>query len=173
MKIILLIIIGLVQLCAFIRWLSCSHFRELFYFTKPQLMDRLLNSTNNDAGVPLLIIRSLHNKVTYAFWGGSQTFLQYWDIRFLISFISLIGGIGVMLSLWYLFTKKRKAWYLWLLLGFYSVFAAIELFFSPNINFVWKLFALGIPLQILSLFGFFFFFISFLGVENFCPMYIL
>jgi hypothetical protein len=149
----LIIIAWIIELFSVVRWDSCWLFKNYFYFTLPTLSARVIDAINLNRATPVLLTHIMHNKIIYLVWGGLQTLLQYWDIRFLKEFVGIIGAIGIMLALWYLFTKFRKNIYIWILFIVCLLLSAIEMFFQPNIIYVWKLFVLGGAFQLLSLFG--------------------
>lgn len=143
----------IIESIALSRWFSCWQFQNTFYFTKEKLTATLIDALNEDWRYPLLITRASHNKVLVFLWGGSQAYLQYWDIRFLEDFLGIVGGIGVYLGIWYFVTKDRKNKLLWVLLGLVSLFILIEMYFLPHIAYMWRIISLGVLLQILSLYG--------------------
>ena len=142
-----------IELLALNRWLSCWHFKDIFYYTPTLLIARVINGINDDYGLPSIVTHTMHNKITYFFWGFIQAILQYWDIRFLKEFIGIIGAIGIYLAIWYLITKHRRNKYIWSLFIFSIVLGCIEIFFSFDLKFAWKLLILGVPYMLFSLFG--------------------
>lgn len=152
-NIIVVFIVWITELFALKQWAGCWHFIDHFYFTQQTLSLTLLDTINAEKGLPLLFIRLLHNKVFGLVWGIIQTILQYWDIRFLIEFLGIIGGIGVYLGLWYLFTKRKKSLWVWLVCLLICVLSFIELFFIPHIQYKLRIVPLALAFQILSLFG--------------------
>lgn len=154
-KILILFVIIGVELLVFSHWVSCWIFINNFYFTPNILATTLLNATNADKGVPLLLVRAFHNKILGLLWGILQTSLQYWDIRFLINLLGMVGGIGVYLGIWYFFTKKLRNIYVWILIFLLSVWVFVEMFFIPHIPYFQRLIPFFILLQIFSIFGYF------------------
>lgn len=153
LKLITIFIVWFVELFAFQRWFGCWLFQSNFYFTKETLSIQIINATNADKGMPLFIVRALHNKALALPWGLGQTLLQYWDSRFLVEFIGFIGAIGIGLAVWYLVTKSRRNYFFWGIFGIAILFALIEMFFMPHIVYAWKMYAFGLVYQLLSLFG--------------------
>lgn len=149
----ILLLVWLTEIFAYKRWFGCWLFQTNFYFTKESLNISIINATNADKGMPLLLVRALHNKLFALPWGLSQSLLQYLDIRFLIEFVGFVGAVGVILAIWYLCTKSRKNYFFWGVFGLSVLFALIEMFFQPHIIYAQKLIAFGIPYQLLSLFG--------------------
>lgn len=142
-----------VEVFAFQRWFGCWLFREMFYFTSQTLEAQLINAQNEERGIPLFIVRALHNKILALGWGLPQTLLQYWDIRFLEEFVGIVGAVGVGLGLWYLLTKDRKNYVMWIIVGLGIILPLIEMFFMPHVVFSWVLYACGFIFQALSLYG--------------------
>lgn len=151
--IITILIVWLVELFAYQRWFGCWLFQTNFYFTKDTLTIQLINATNADKGMPLLLVRALHNKALALPWGLVQTLLQYFDVRFLIEFIGFVGAVGIAFAIWYLCTKARKNYFFWGVFGITILLCLIEMFFQPHIIYAWKLIGFGILYQLLSLFG--------------------
>jgi multisubunit Na+/H+ antiporter MnhE subunit len=150
---IILLIVWFVELFAYQRWFGCWLFQTNFYFTKETLTIQLINATNADKGMPLLLVRALHNKALAFPWGLVQTLLQYFDVRFLIEFIGFIGAVGIALAIWYLCTKARKNYFFWGVFVVTILICLIEMFFQPHIVYAWKMIGFGIVYQLLSLFG--------------------
>lgn len=142
-----------IELFAFQRWFGCWLFQVDFYFTPQTLTAQLIDAQNADKGMPLFLVRALHNKILALGWGLMQTALQYWDIRFLAVFIGLVGAVGVGLGLWYLFTKDRKNIFIWGIFLLGIIFSLIEMFFQPHITYAWVLYAFGILYMAMSLYG--------------------
>ena len=149
----LIIIVWIVELLSIIRWHGCWLFKNIFYFTSSALSVRVIDAINLNKGMPVLLTHFMHNKVIYLVWGGLQGLLQYWDIRFLKEFIGIIGAFGIFSAFWYLLTSSRKNIYVWFLFAFCLVISLIEMFFQPDIIYVWKLLVFGSAFQLLSLFG--------------------
>lgn len=143
----------IIELFAFQRWFSCWLFTDNFYFTFKNLITRLINDSNADKGMPILVVRLIHNKPFALGWGLLQTLLQYWDIRFLEEFIGVIGAIGVGFGIWYLFTKDRKNVFVWILLVLGILVPLPIMFFQGHIQFRIIVFILGFIFQGLSLYG--------------------
>jgi hypothetical protein len=153
MRKVLIIIALIVELFSIARWHGCWLFKNIFYFTPPMLAARVTDAINGNKGMATLLTHAMHNKVIYLGWGGIQTLLQYWDIRFLKDFIGIIGALGIVFAVWYLFTSSKKNIYLWFLFIFCLIISLVEMFFQPDIIYVWKLLIFGSAFQLLSLFG--------------------
>ncbi len=152
-KLIIICISWGVELAAFHRWFSCWLFSSTFYFTPQVLAANLLNATNAEKGMPILVIRALHNKIVTLAWGVLQTILQYWDIRFLEEFVGIVGAIGVMGGIWYVVTRYRKNVFLWVFVGVGILLQIIEIYIVPNFPYGQRIIPLVLFFQLLSLFG--------------------
>jgi hypothetical protein len=153
MRKIIILIAWIVELFSVIRWHSCWLFKDIFYFTPLSLSARVIDSINLNRGIPIILIHLMQNKFIYFFWGGLQILLQYWDARFLKEFIGIIGLFGIVFAIWYLLTSCRKNFYIWGLFIFILIISFVEMFFQPNIIYIWKLLIFGSAFQIFSLFG--------------------
>lgn len=143
----------IIESIALNRWFSCWQFKDTFYFTNQQLLATLTDALNADRGYPLILTRAWHNKVLALLWGWSQSYLQYWDIRFLQDFISLIGAFGIYLAIWYFVTKGRRNIFVWGLLALITIVTFIELYFIPHVSYAWRIIIFGTLFQLLSLYG--------------------
>jgi hypothetical protein len=153
MRKILIVIAFLVELFSIARWHSCWLFQPNFYFTLPTLLARTIDTINLNKGMPVLLTHLMQNKIVYLILGGLQTLFEYWDIRFLKEFIGIVGAIGIIFALWYLITKFRRNILLWVLFMICLILSSIEMFFQPNVPYIWKLIAFGSAFQLFSLFG--------------------
>ncbi len=153
-KLLLLFFILLVSGIAFVRWNSCWIFGSNFYFTTQTLSTMLVTATNADSGVPLFIVRAMHNKLSGFVWGVLQTQLQYWDIRFLVEFLGIVGGIGVYLGLWYFLTRQFKNKFLWVIFILTMSASFVEMFFIPHIGYKLRIIPLFLLFESIALFGY-------------------
>jgi hypothetical protein len=155
MRKILIITAFIVELFSIARWSNCWLFKDIFYYTPSMITARAITAISEDKSraIPGIVTHLMHNKAIYFVWGGVQTLLQYWDIRFLKGFIGIIGAIGAILALWYLFTKFKKNIYLWFLFIFCLIISAVEMFLQPNIIYDWKLVVFGSGFELFSLIG--------------------
>jgi hypothetical protein len=153
MRKILIITAFIIELFSISKWDSCWLFKDFFYFTPKMLTARVIDAINLNRGALVLLTHVMHNKFIYFFWGGIQTQLQYWDVRFLQVFIGVIGFFGIVFIIWYLLTSLRKNFYVWSLVVFYIIISFVEAFFQPNIIYVWKLVIFGSVLELLSIIG--------------------
>lgn len=106
MKIVLLVIVLLVELLTIRFWLVCNKLADFFHFSFFDLTLRLDEAAHNDIGVPIFVVRTFHNKTLGTFVDVYKNFLHFWDILFLVNFISIVGVIGIFFAVWYLFQKK-------------------------------------------------------------------
>jgi len=153
MRKLLIVIVWIVELFFTARWHGCWLFKDIFYFTWKVVLARAIDAISLNNGASVLLTHLMHNKIVYLFWGGLQMLLQYWDVRFLKEFIGIIGFFGIVFAIWYLLTSLRKNVYVWFLFIFCLIISLIEMFFQPNIDYIWKLFVFGSAFQLLSLIG--------------------
>jgi len=109
---------------------------------------------NNDSGIPPIIVRFFHNKITVFMDVFTRYYLRFWDFRFTLNLLSVVGCFGLVLGFWYLlngnFGKKK---YLWVILAFLLLIPLIEIMLEPNINIILRMIIVALPLQIFSVFG--------------------
>lgn len=156
-KYVSIVVAWIIELVAFTRFFHCWLFTQTFYFTRDSLTATLINSINDDKGMPLFLIRMLHNKVLLLPWGLGQALMQYWDGRFLEEFIGVVGAFGVLCAMWYLVTKHRKNILGWVLVGLGILLPLTEIYIIPHVRFEWRMTAISIVFQALSLFGIYYF----------------
>lgn len=134
-------------------WLVCKELRDFFYFSMQNVQLIIIDHIHNDVGVPLLFVRILHNKVTVTVIELIRHYLYFWDVRFLLPFISPLGVFAVFLGFWYLLRSKmptlQKIVFLLILLSV----PLIEMILKPQLSFGLRLIILGIPYIFLSLVG--------------------
>lgn len=152
-RIITLFIVFLIGLITFYRWYSCWLFAPNFYFTPPVLATNVIEATNLDKGLPILVVRMFHNKVLAFPWGILQSIVQFLDIRFLELFLSIVGGVGLYLGFWYLFTKYLKKKVLWGLVGLIIVYCIIEIVHPLSLTYAYRITPLFVLFELFSLFG--------------------
>lgn len=152
----------IIEFFALSKFFSCFLFQSNFYFTKDTLATALINATNADKGIPIPIVRVIHNKPLALSWGMLQSLLQYFDIRFLIVFVGLIGAIGVGFAVWYYVTRDRKNKFLPILFSSIIVLSLFEIYFMPQKYFSFAATILGLIFQVLSLYGIW----QFVGQKN-------
>ena len=153
MKLVIFFSAVFIQLLAFSRWLSCKHFHDFFYFTPEVMNIRLYNAITDHVGITPTITRIFNNKIESLFWGVSKTLLQYWDIRFLESFLGLIGVFGVILFFWFFVTKSLHKKYFGFSIFAISILALFHVIFKPITLFPLSILLFGILFQSMSLFG--------------------
>lgn len=142
-----------IELFAFHRLFSCWLFKQNFYFTPQDVTTHVTNDIHADQGIPVLVVRIIHNKVFELVWGLLQALLQYWDIRFLEEFIGVVGGVGVGLGVWYFFTKDRGSKIFWIVFLLGIILPIGNAFFQPHIQFAYILVVFGVIFQAISLYG--------------------
>ena len=105
---ILLFFILLVQLYAVFQWTQCRDFIDQFHFSSFDLSLRLIDNIHNDKFVPIWEVRLFHNKVAGVAFDFFAQYLQFWNVSFLASFLSLAGVIGLAAQFYYFFSRKKK-----------------------------------------------------------------
>lgn len=131
--------------------LNFCNFNDIFQAMNTQI----LSDITTDGGLPLLLVRLLHNKLISIIFNSSRCYLLYFDASQLIVFISPILYPFILYAL---FGKKwrRKVWFIFLL------FPIIFMYFSPP----WQI---GSKIIIFKLFYMYFAVIGFIKVLKLFP----
>ena len=109
MRRLLLIPIFVPQLFALYTFLTkCITLQDPFYFHPDATSLKVLEQANNDFGIPIFIIRVMHNKFVQSLIDTFYHFLQYIESFFIAAVIGFIGWIFFALGIWYIFTKGKK-----------------------------------------------------------------
>ncbi len=153
MKIALLTLITIIEIFTIKSWFFCNKFAEFFHFSLFDLSLRINEAVHNDSGISPFIVRFFHNKAVGIFFDGFRNFLRYWDILFLINFLSLAGFIGLLLVAFYSFQKKRVRSYTLPVFILVLLLELLEIFLKPNVGYHFKIICLFVPLFLLSLIG--------------------
>lgn len=161
-RIISLFSVWAIEIFALRHWFDCWLFKENFYFTNNTLMNVLINATNADKGIPIIMVRAIHNKALALGWGIMQSILQYWDIRFLNELLGVVGALGVGYGVWYFATQDRKNKSIGVLLLLSLLIQIFEIYFMPHAKWAWTIGVIAGVFQILSLYGIW----KFLGQGN-------
>lgn len=107
--------------------LSCTH-QGILQDVPHQIWEGIVSAS--DAGLPLHLIRLLHNKPRYFLSNYTQCYLHYLSPKFFYDQLGLLGlSIFVILSIWFFHLIKRKHYRLPLLvLILYPLIMLFELY---------------------------------------------
>ncbi len=135
-------------------WLLCRELKDFFYFSSQNIQLIIIDHIHNDIGIPILIVRMLHNKATVALVELIRHYLYFWDVRFLLPLISPLGVFALFVGLWYAIRSTfMPGKYKLGLLTFLLCIPLIEMFFKPQQPFAIRLILLGTPYILLSIIG--------------------
>lgn len=154
MKVKLLIAFILsVQVFAVWQWALCTSFSDQFHFSSLDLNLRLIESIHNDVGVPITEVRLYHNKPVGFVFDIFNSYLQFWNVLFLASFLSLAGVFGLAVGFYSFFTKKKNV-FLWLLFGYLLLVPFVEIFGFTKLPYLLRLVLIAIPFVVWSMYGY-------------------
>ena len=154
LKKILAVAVFTVELFAVSQWFLCKQLKDFIHLSSTNLTLYLNSLINNDSGVPLLIVRIFHNKIIGFLDIFVKYYLRFWDDRFLLNLLSIVGCFGIILGIWYLVSRNfNNKKYLWITLIFLLMLPLVEIVFEPHVNFIYKVIFLALPYQIFSIFG--------------------
>lgn len=103
-----------ISICLFVSWIislfpwfTCERLADKFGYSSLDVQLRLIESIHTDSGVPVTLVRVFHNKFVGAIIDIFHNYLQYWDIRFLVSLVGfpvcLLALVGI-----YIYLRKQK-----------------------------------------------------------------
>ena len=151
-KIFLLLILCIELLTVFQLW-SCVDFSGQFHYSTFDLQLRLIEDIHNDKSIPIWEVRLFHNKLIGNLFDFIKYYLQFWDISFLASFISLAGVVGLIAQFYFFLSKSRNLW-IWFLFLYLIFVPFIEIFKPGDFSFHTRLIFIAVPYLIWSMLGF-------------------
>ncbi|HSW98164.1 MAG TPA: hypothetical protein VLF89_10140 [Candidatus Saccharimonadales bacterium] len=89
-------------------WKACSNFKFITPFSFSDLALQLDDVIHNDEGVPFVIIRFFHNKLTLGVSDLIKKYILLWDFRLIIDLVSILGLVGILFAFWYILQEKRN-----------------------------------------------------------------
>lgn len=153
-KNILIGIATFVQLIIVAGWIACFDFRDQFHLRLFDVILQIEDGVHSDTGVPMILIRIFHNKVTQLFFEFIRHISKFWDTSFLVNFLSIIGFFGLLSGIYYL-VKKREKTYIWILLGLLLLLQAVSVVIDLRKFFRFELVLLWVFSQIIIVYGLF------------------
>lgn len=104
-KIFLIIVYSFVAVYYYTFWAGC-HLANTFYFSKSDLILKIIFDIHSDQNIPQFLARLLHNKVTQ---GGSDiinAYLAFWNLQFLLLIYNPFALFGFFTRFYYLIQEK-------------------------------------------------------------------
>lgn len=153
MKYNIVLIIGIVGLEILIlkMWLFCQRFADPFYYSALDIQLKVNAAISNDIGYSTFLVRFLHNKVYVSANELINSYIQFFDMQFVILFFSLIGVFGIVCGLYYLIKKENT---LRIKLIFVTlVLVPVLIIFNKYSLVIIQVFVLWLPFQALSAYG--------------------
>ena len=139
-------------------WFACKALQDFFYFSLFDIQLIITGHIHADTGVPLLLTRIVHNKISVTAIEFFRHYAYFWDVRFLLPLLSPIGVFSVIAGIWYLANSKiqrgKKIAIFIILLGM----PIVEMVVKPQLPFPVRIILLSLPLIVLSGYGIFHFF---------------
>lgn len=157
MKYLFLCCLGLFMLFNLYQWHRCQGFGDHYFFSKYKIQLSLDDAIHNDTNIPFILIRFVHNKPVFALKSIFDTWLLYWDIKYIFTLFTPVGVLGLLFGfcqLFNLFVKARTKKPL--LLGILIITLCLPfltLFTFVKIHFYYQLIILSFPIFFLSLYG--------------------
>lgn len=153
---ILLVLIVCVELYSLLHWLHCQDFLGRFHFAPFDLSLRLTDAIHNDQNVPLWIVRLFHNKFAGSLFDIFAEYMEFWNVSFLASFISLAGVVGLGAQFYNFLTLKKKGRDDWIVFGYLVLVPFLEIFQIGHLPFIARLILIAIPFVVWSTFGYYY-----------------
>lgn len=154
MRKFLLIFLIVIELLYLRAWFTCDRLSQFYLFSYSSSLLDMKGELGPDKNLPLWLIRIFHNKPIDISLDIARNYIQFWDIRFLISVLSIIGVVGFLYGFYYFFQSIKKNSFVLVLIVILILFPFIETFFDPRIDFRLKIALLAFPYELFSLFGF-------------------
>lgn len=153
--IITIIVLALTGIYLF-HWNGCV-IDSKFFFSPLDVKLRILFDIRSDQHVPYTIARMLHNKITQGSMDIFNTYIHFWDIRFLFMLLSPFTLSGLLIWLYFVIRDKLHISIAEKTLIFFCLVLPMPILFGLMKNEVLALVILSLPLMLLSLRGFFLF----------------
>jgi hypothetical protein len=134
-------------------WLACKELKDFFYFSVQNVQLIVIDHIHNDGGLPVTLVRILHNKATVGIIELIRHYLYFWDIRFLVPLLSPIGFFALLAGFWYILRAKLPLIYKSGILFVLLSIPAVEMIIKPQVPFAFRLVLLGVPYVAISLVG--------------------
>ncbi len=141
-----IIITGIVfaQAAVLFSWASCTHFADKFHFSAFDLSLRIMEAEHNDQQIPILFVRTMHNKVVGFVLDIFRDFTHFWEPHFLIQFIGFIGIFGLGCGFYFACVRRNKVLavsiVILLLLQILEIFSLLSIHFLIKIGVFWLLY---------------------------------
>jgi hypothetical protein len=149
---LLLTITGIINFLTLWNWFLCRGFKDMFLFSQPAFQLRLMGEIHTDQTIPVFLTRIFHNKLTQFLLDIISIYIQFWDIRFLLTFLSPIGIFGLVYGIWhFIHVKKTLLQKLALLLLLVVPFVII--FPSITLHYYNKVMLLALPYHGIAFYG--------------------
>ncbi|HZE87772.1 MAG TPA: hypothetical protein VE090_06260 [Methylomirabilota bacterium] len=150
---ILIFLILFIELFVLFQWIKCNNFVDSFHYSSFDLQLRLIDSIHLDKSIPIWEVRLFHNKFVGFVFDIFAEYLQFWNIAFLASFLSLIGAVGLAIQFYYFVSKKKKHVLLWIIFFAILVVPFIEILSSFTVPFTARLILIALPFVVWSTLG--------------------
>jgi hypothetical protein len=151
-KIILFVVIltaALVEISMLTHWLfHCKNFHDVTHLNLQSLLLQLQGEMSQDKGLPFVIIRFFHNKITDFTFTTLKLYFRFWDMLLQGELFPFVGVFGLIAAGWYFVTQKSKRLWQWLFLILLILLPFIEILLYAKVPFLIRiglfLFAYGI-----------------------------
>lgn len=152
-KILLLLILCL-ELFAVLHWFDCRDFVGEFHYSQSSLDLRIIEGIHSDQQMPIWFVRIFHNKMMGFVFDVFAQYIQFWNVSFLASFLSLAGVAGLAAQAYAFFVAKKRHVVIWVLFLALLAFPLIEIFLFNHFSFVVRLLIIAFPFVAWSMLGY-------------------
>lgn len=133
----------------FLQLAGCSSFSQSFIFNNDLYLFHLQHFFHTDMGLPHLVVRAFHNKLTIFVPDVLNAYFHYWDLLFIVSFIGILSTVGFVYAFWHVIKLTSR---INTILGIFAVIFPIfivlvsgllpSIFWVLSLWVVWQTFAL-------------------------------
>ena len=150
MKKIIILISFFVGVFALRTWFQCVNFADPIHFSSFDMSLKLIEAVHNDVGFAPNVVRIYHNKLSLGIILIFNSYLHFWDIRFMPLLISPVLYFGLWSGFWNLFKSKIKA--KWIIFLVILLLPFVEIF-KLDLEYKIRLMIIVIPMFVFSLYG--------------------
>lgn len=153
MKKIIIIPIVILNILTLKVWYFCTSFNYVYHFSFSDVQLQINDLTPPDSG-SIFITRLFHNKLIQSVLDLYKRYTYFLDLNLLVSLLSFAGLVGFVLGVWYFLSSKKKK-HLIVLFALALLMPMVEVLLNLNLNFPVKLLLVGLPLELISIYGHF------------------
>lgn len=150
---LIIVITAIIEVLTLKAWFVCKSFNDFFHLSSINIKLQIEDYEHSEKGTSLLLTRVFTNKPIDTFLDLFRIYLQFWDVRFGVSWFSLIGYFGIFAGFYYIACNKKRRYYHWIMLAAILLLPWIEVIAEPHISLLVKSIYLWVPFILFSFYG--------------------